>query len=83
MKWFSILSIIALAFLANACEKHPVGDAPEEGTTAFGEHSKAAEEKKEEAKPAAEAAAPAKAEAPAATPEAKPGEAPKFFPEKK
>jgi hypothetical protein len=81
MKWFSILSIVALAFLANACEKHPVGDAPEEGTTAFGEHSKAAEEKTE-AKPAAEAA-PSKPESPAATPEAKPGEAPKFFPEKK
>ena len=81
MKWFSILSLVALAFLANACEKHPVGDAPEEGTTQFGEHSKAAEEKRE-AKPAAEAAS-AKPESPSATPEAKPGEAPKFFPEKK
>ena len=82
MKWFSILSILALAFLANACEKHPASDAPEEGVTAFGEHSKAAEEKTE-ARHAPEAAAPAKPESPAATPEAKPGEAPKFFPEKK
>ncbi|MEI9896139.1 MAG: hypothetical protein WDN28_20310 [Chthoniobacter sp.] len=82
MKWFSILSILALAFLANACEKHPVSDAPEEGVTAFGEHSKAAEEKAE-AKPAAEAAPAAKPESPTATPEAKAGEAPKFFPETK
>jgi hypothetical protein len=78
MKWFSVLPIVALAFLANACEKHPVADAPEEGTTAFGEHSKAAEEKSE-AKPAVEAPA-SKEAAPAATPE---GKAPKIFPETK
>ncbi|MEP6671882.1 MAG: hypothetical protein ABJF10_22160 [Chthoniobacter sp.] len=82
MKWFSILSILALAFLANACEKHPTKDAPEEGKTEFGPNSIHAEEKAE-TKPASETAVPAKPESPAATPEAKPGEAPKFFPEKK
>lgn len=78
MKWFSIITVLALAFLANACEKHPVADAPEEGVTAFGPHSKAGEEKSE-----AKAAGEAKPEATAPTPETKPGEAPKFFPEKK
>jgi hypothetical protein len=77
MKWFSVFSIIALAFLANACEKHPASDAPEEGVTAFGKHSEAAEEKAE-TRPSDQP----RTEAPA-SPETKPGEAPKFFPEKK
>lgn len=83
MKWFSVLSIIALAFLANACEKHPVGDAPEEGVTAFGEHSKAHEEKGEAKH--GEEAAPGKEAAPATPEAAKSGEASKIqiFPEKK
>ncbi len=89
MKWFSVLSILALAFLSNACEKHPASELPAEHATAFGSHSehevKPAEEKAAETKPAAEAHAktevPAAAEAKPA--EAKPGEAPKFFPETK
>ena len=82
MKWFSLIPVLALAFLANACEKHPAAELPEEGQTAFGEHAKGAEEKTE-AKPATEAAAPAKSESSTPAPEAKPGEAPKFFPENK
>ncbi|MEZ0255470.1 MAG: hypothetical protein ACAI37_09325 [Chthoniobacter sp.] len=86
MKWFSVLSIVALAILANACEKHPVSDAPEEGRTQFGEHSKEHEghEEKGEAKHGEEAA-PSKEAAPAAPEAAKPGEASKIqiFPEKK
>jgi hypothetical protein len=82
MKWFSIISVLALAFFANACEKHQTKDSPEEDKTEFGPHSIHNEEKAE-TKPAAEAPAPAKTEATAPAPEAKPGEAPKFFPEKK
>ena len=84
MKWFSVLSIVALAFLANACEKHPASDAPEEGVTAFGEHSKAHHEEKGEAKHAEEAA-PSKEAAPAAPEAAKSSEGSKIqiFPEKK
>ena len=82
MKRFSILPLVALAFLANACEKHPAAELPEEGQTAFGEH---AAKHESEAKPEAkkeEAAAP-KAEAPVAAAPAKPEDAPKFFPDKK
>lgn len=83
MKWFSVLSIVALAFLANACEKHPVSDAPEEGRTQFGEHSKEHEEKGEAKH--SEEAAPSKEAAPATPEAAKSGEASKIqiFPEKK
>ena len=83
MKWFSIIPVLALGFLTNACEKHPVSQLPEEGATAFGEHAKPAGEEKPEAKPAAESAAPAKTETPAPAGDAKPGDAPKFFPENK
>ncbi len=84
MKWFSIIPVLALAFLANACEKHSAAELPEEGATAFSEHSIAAAEQKPDGKPAGESAAPAAAEAPAApSPDAKPGESPKFFPENK
>ena len=89
MKWFSVLSIVALAFLANACEKHPVSDAPEEGATQFGEHSKGHESheghgEKSEVKPTDQPAAATK-ETPKAGADAKPGEASKIqiFPEKK
>ncbi len=82
MKWFSLIAVVALAFLVDACEKHPASDAPEEGATEFGKHEKAAEEKPEP-KPAAEAPAAAKPEAATPAPETKPGEAPKFFPENK
>ena len=81
MKRFTIIPVLALAFIVAACEKHPVGDAPE--GTQFGpkENAEKAEPKEaKEAKPAGEAAKP---EGTAATPEAKPGEAPKFFPEEK
>lgn len=87
MKRFSILPLVALAFLVNACEKHPASELPEEGQTAFGEHAAHHEgEGKSEGKPEAkkeEAAPAAKAEAPAAATPAKPEEAPKFFPDKK
>lgn len=85
MKWFSVLSIVALAFLANACEKHPASDAPGEGVTQFGEHSKghASHEEKGEAKPSDQPAAAGK-ETPNRGSEAK-GEGSKIqiFPEKK
>jgi hypothetical protein len=97
MKWLSFIPVVALAFLAIACEKHPYSQLPEEGATAFGKHSVAAAEAKPEAKPAGEpaAAAPAAAAPGAAAPgaaapgaaapgaDAKPGEAPKFFPQNK
>ena len=82
MKWYSLISVLALAFFINACEMHPASDAPEEGATEFGKHEKGGAEKVE-AKPATEAAAAAKAEATPPAPETKPGEAPKFFPENK
>jgi hypothetical protein len=82
MKWFSLISVLALAFFINACEMHPASDAPEEGATAFGKHEKGGEANTE-AKPAAEAPAAAKPEGATPAPEAKPGEAPKFFPENK
>jgi hypothetical protein len=81
MKWFTLIPVLVIAFVVNACEKHPASDAPEEGVTAFGEHAKGHEEKAEsrpEDQPASAKEKPA-----AATPEAKPGEAPKFFSEKK
>lgn len=81
MKRFTIIPVLALAFIVAACEKHPVGDARE--GTEFGpkEGSEKVEAKEsKEAKPAGEAA---RAEGAAATPEAKAGEAPKFFPEEK
>ena len=85
MKWLSIISILALAFVFNACEMHPVSDAPAEDATEFGKYEKHGEGKekekeKTEAKPEAESTPAAKPEA-AATPEAKKGEAPKYFPE--
>ena len=84
MKWFSIISFLALVFLFNACEKHPVADLPPEGATAFGEHAWPGGGEKPEAKPApAAAAAPAKAEGAAPVAEGKPGVSPKFFPENK
>lgn len=84
MKRLSIISVLALAFVFIACEKHPTSDAPGEEAKEFGKYEKGGEEKeKSEAKPAAEPAAAAKPEAAAATPGAKPGEAPKFFPENK
>ena len=89
MKWFSVLPILALAFLSSACEKHPASELPPEHATAFGEHAAHGEStghgggEKAEPKPAGEAAAPAKAESSAPAGEAKPGEAPKFFPENK
>ena len=81
MKWFSIISFLALALLFNACEKHPVADLPPEGATAFGEHAWPSGGEKPEAKPVA--AVPAKSEAVAPAAEGKPGESPKFFPENK
>ena len=78
MKWFSILSVCALAVFATACEKHPAYELPQEHG-AGGHHAevnggaKAAEHPAEAAKPET-----AKPEG-----EAKPGEAPKFFPENK
>jgi hypothetical protein len=85
MKWISLLPILALALLINACEQHPATDSPGEEVHAFGKPESAAAEKaepqpdqpgkKSEAKPAEAAATPA------AT--AKPGEAPKYFPENK
>ncbi|EDY21586.1 hypothetical protein CfE428DRAFT_0831 [Chthoniobacter flavus Ellin428] len=82
MKWLSIISVLALAFVFNACEMHPTSDSPGEEAKEFGKYEKGGEEKAE-AKPAAEPAAAAKPEAAAATPLPKPGEAPKFFPENK
>lgn len=85
MKWLSIISVLALAFVFDACEKHPVSDAPPESATEFGKYEKHEEKEKEktEAKPAAESTPAAKPEAAAATPEAKKGDAPKYFPESK
>jgi hypothetical protein len=73
MKWFSVFSILALALLTNACEKHPAAELPPEHATAFGKHAATHDaEEKHEANPAgAHAAEPAV------------GEAPKFFPDKK
>jgi len=88
VKRLSIISALALAFVFNACEKHPTSDAPGEDAKEFGKYEKGEKggEEKVEAKPAAESAAvkpeAAKPEA-AATPMPKPGEAPKFFPENK
>jgi len=78
MKWI-FLPVLSLALLATACEKHPASELPEEGATAFGEHSAEAHVEKPEAKPAGESAQPA----PAPSAESKPGEAPKFFPQNK
>jgi len=83
MKWFSIIPVLALAFLANACEKHLASELPEEGATAFGEHAAGAGEVKLEAKPAGESVAPTQPGTPVPSTEARPGEAPKFFPESK
>jgi hypothetical protein len=75
MKWLSIIPVVALTFLAIACEKHPASQLPEEGTTAFGEHSTAGGEAKPEAKAGESATTPG---TPAPSGDAK--EAPKFFP---
>lgn len=89
MKRLSIISALALAFVFNACEKHPTSDAPGEEAKEFGKYEKGEKggEGKSEAKPAAEPTVAkseaAKPEAAAATPMPKPGEAPKFFPENK
>ena len=82
MKWLTLIPVLAIAFIVNACEKHPVSDAPEEGVTAFGEHAKG-HEGKADVKPTDQPASATKEAPAAATPEAKPGEAPKFFSEKK
>jgi hypothetical protein len=82
MKWFTLIPVLAIAFIVNACEKHPVSDAPGEEAKEFGKYEKGGEEKVE-AKPAAESEAATKPEAATPSPEAKPGEAPKFFSEKK
>jgi hypothetical protein len=82
MKRLSFIPVLALAFMAIACEKHPYSELPEEGATAFGEHSKEVAEAKPEVKPAGESPAATPA-APASGAEAKPGEAPKFFPQNK
>jgi hypothetical protein len=82
MKWISIIPVLALAFLANACEKHPAAELPEEGATAFGEHAASGSEKST-AKPAAESSVAAQPGTPAPSADAKPGEPPKFFPENK
>jgi hypothetical protein len=82
MKWLSLIAVLALAFLVDACEMHTAAELPEEGATEFGKHEKGNEEKLE-VKPAAEAPAAPKPEATTPAPEAKPGEAPKFFPESK
>lgn len=69
MKWFSILSLGALALLSNACEKHAASELPAE---VLGEaHAEAAPAP--DVKPAENATA---------TP-APEGAAPKFFPETK
>ena len=71
MKWLSVLSVSALAFFSNACEKHPASaldDHSGHGAAAHHAESKAEAPHAEREK---------KAE------EGKPGEAPKFFPEKK
>ncbi len=81
MKWFSILSVCALAVLATACEKHPASELPPEHE-AGRHHAEAKGEAAHEAKPAEHAEA-AKPEAAKPDGEAKPGEAPKFFPETK
>lgn len=83
MKWFSVIPILALAFLTNACEKRPASQLPPEGATAFGVHAWPSSGEKSEAAPAAESAAPAKTEAAAPVADGKPGDAPKFFPESK
>jgi len=81
MKWFSIIPVLAVAFLASACEKHLASELPEEGATAFGEHAAGASAEKPDVKSAGDAAAQSGTPAPPA--DAKPGEAPKFFPETK
>jgi hypothetical protein len=82
MKWLSFIPVVALAFTAIACEKHPYSELPAEGARAFGEPPAAAAEAKPEAKPAGEPAAAAPG-APAPAADAKAGEAPKFFPQNK
>jgi hypothetical protein len=67
MKWLSVLTVCAVAFLSNACEMHKKSELVEESHGGEAHAAPAAEH--EEAKPAAE--------------EGKPGEAPKFFPDKK
>ncbi len=70
MKWLSVLSISALAFFSNACEKHPASELDDHSAHGAAAHHDEA--------PAAVHAEPEKK-----TEEGKPGEAPKFFPEKK
>ncbi|HEY3899382.1 MAG TPA: hypothetical protein VGM54_12250 [Chthoniobacter sp.] len=74
MKRLSFIPALALALLALACEKHPASQLPEEGATAFGEHSASAAEAKA-GEPAATPGTPA--------PSAEGKEAPKFFPQNK
>ena len=74
MKWLSFIPVVALAFLAIACEKHPASQLPEEGATAFGEHAAPAGEAKA-GEPATTPGTPA--------PSAEGKEAPKFFPQNK
>ncbi len=78
MKWFSILSVCAIAVFATACEKHPAAELPQEHA-AGGHHAETKGEAKEPEHPA-EAAKPEGAKP---EDEPKPGEAPKFFPENK
>ncbi|MGB8166094.1 MAG: hypothetical protein WCF18_01290 [Chthoniobacteraceae bacterium] len=69
MKWPSILLVVALALLSNACEMHKASELEEEshGSEVHAEKKEAATAESAEKK----------------TEEGKPGEAPKFFPEKK
>ncbi len=70
MKWLSVVSISALAFFLNACEKHPAAELAGESQHGAAEHSESKGEVPH-------------GEAEKKTDEGKPGEAPKFFPDKK
>jgi len=83
MKWYSVIPVLALAFVFDACEKHPISQLPPEGATAFGVHAWPSAGDKSEAPPAGTSAAPAKSDAAAPVADGKPGDAPKFFPESK
>ena len=83
MKWFSVIPVLAFAFVFNACEKHPASQLPPEHATAFGEHAWPSPGGKEGTAPAGEASTAAKPEAAAPVADGKPGDAPKFFPENK
>ena len=75
MKWLSVVTVSALVFFSNACEKHPTSELDTDHGA--GAHPAGHTEHTEHKESAAHAEPEKKAE------EAKPGEAPKFFPEKK